>query len=144
MLQLDLQGLKFEFRIENYRPSTKENWDYEWCKVYARLYTAGPCVNYEVYSECLLCSEVEWLYEKLGELMDGIMTEDTAVPNIEPDFEFMLYPGGDSYHMGWRFNLWEGGALTCNSIHTMLDEDDIKELYKYLETVLAGGKSHRG
>lgn len=140
MLKLDLDGAQFEFRIENYRPSTRENWDYEWCKVYARADTKDAAVNYKVYSECMLCCEVEWLYKKLGELIDGTMTEDTKVSNIEPDFEYMLYPGkGGLHYMEWKFNLWDGGVLTCNSVLTMLNDKDIRSLYKYLTFVLTEG-----
>lgn len=138
MLQLDLEGMRFEFRIEKYRPSTRENWDYEWCKVYARACTNEPDINYETYSECMLCSEVEWLYSKLGELIKGSLNEDMEISFIEPDFEYCLHPReNNAYDMDWRFNLWNDGILTCNSIITYWCEDDIKKLYGYLKSVLA-------
>lgn len=139
MLQLDLEGLKFEFQIEDYHPSTRENWDYEWCMIYAKVCTQSPSINYEVHSECMLCCEVEWLYEKLSELMDGSMTETTEISNIEPDFEYKLSSGNNNtYCMEWKFNLWNGGVLTSNSILTTLDSGNIKKLHKYLEMVLVG------
>ena len=56
---------------------------------------------------------------------------------VEPDFEFMLYPSDKgSYYMEWKFNLWDGGVLTCNSFTLTFVDEDIQELIKYLKTVM--------
>lgn len=58
-LYLDLDGIDFHFRIENFRASSAENWDSEWCKVDLTL-QAGNWLNYQqVSSETMLCKEVE-------------------------------------------------------------------------------------
>lgn len=86
----------------------------------------------------MLCSEVEWLYEKLGELQDGLITSDTEISFIEPDFEYMLYPNNNGYYyMDWKFNLWNDGVLTCNSFTIMFYDKEIKELRKYLNDVIS-------
>lgn len=89
MLKLMIEGVKFEFCIEKYRPNTQENWDDEWCMVTARV--KNNVINYDIHCECMLCAEVEWLYNKLGELQDGLLINDTEISFIEPDFEYVLY-----------------------------------------------------
>ena len=75
MLELDLEGIQFELELENYRKSTKENWDDEWCVVTARVYK--DILKYSLHSSCLLCCEVEWLYQKLIELENGELADST-------------------------------------------------------------------
>lgn len=135
MLELDIDGIKFEFGIEDYRPSTKEHWDDEWCVVTARA--TSDALNYSIRSSCMVCCEVEWLYKKLVELEDGTLTDETEIFNIEPDFEYILYPSKNGqYYMDWKFNLWNGGALTCNSFTIMFGEEDIMKLREYLNDVM--------
>lgn len=135
MLELDIDGIKFEFGIEDYRPSTREHWDDEWCVVTARA--TSDALNYSIRSSCMVCCEVEWLYKKLVELEDGTLTDETEISNIEPDFEYTLYPSENGqYYMDWKFNLWNGGALTCNSFTIMFGEEDIMKLREYLNDVM--------
>lgn len=135
MLELDIDGIKFEFGIENYRPSTREHWDDEWCVVTARA--TSDVLNYSIRSSCMVCCEVEWLYKKLVELEDGTLTDETEISNIEPDFEYTLYPSENGqYYMDWKFNLWNGGVLTCNSFTIMFGEEDIMKLREYLNDVM--------
>ena len=135
MLELMIEGVKFEFCIEKYKPSTQENWDDKWCMITTRV--QSNVIHYDLHSECMLCSEVEWLYEKLGELQDGLITSDTEISFIEPDFEYMLYPNNNGYYyMDWKFNLWYDGVLTCNSFTIMFDDEEIKKLREYLNGVI--------
>lgn len=135
MLELDIDGIKFEFGIEDYRPSTREHWDDEWCVVTARA--TSDALKYSIRSSCMVCCEVEWLYNKLVELEDGTLTDETEISNIEPDFEYTLYPSENGqYYMDWKFNLWNGGVLTCNSFTIMFAEDDIRKLREYLNDVM--------
>lgn len=135
MLELDIDGIKFEFGIEDYRPSTREHWDDEWCVVTARA--TSDALNYSIRSSCMVCCEVEWLYKKLVELEDGTLTDETEISNIEPDFEYTLYPSENGqYYMDWKFNLWNGGVLTCNSFTIMFGEEDIMKLREYLNDVM--------
>ena len=46
----------------------------------------------------------------------------------------LLYKG--SYYMEWKFNLWDGGVLTCNSFTLTFVDEDIQELMKYLKRVM--------
>ena len=136
MLELMIEGGKFEFCIEKYRPSTQENWYDEWCMVTARV--KNNVLNYDIHCECILCTEVEWLYKKLGELQDGLITSDTEISFIEPDFEYVLYPNsnGDCY-MDWKFSLWNDGILTANSFTIVFDAAEIGKLRKYLNKVMS-------
>ena len=135
MLELDIDGIKFEFGIEDYRPSTRGHWDDEWCVVTARA--TSDALNYSIRSSCMVCCEVEWLYKKLVELEDGALTDETEISNIEPDFEYTLYPSENGqYYMDWKFNLWNGGVLTCNSFTIMFGEEDIMKLREYLNDVI--------
>ena len=139
MVKLDLDGIKFEFRVDDYRKCDVNIWDDTWCNVYVRLYTEDLMINYKSDGETLLCCEVEALYECLGKLIDGSMKENTLVTNIEPDFTFTLHPSEDrKYYMDWEFALWHEGGLTSSTIHTLFDSIDIKELYEYLKTVIEG------
>lgn len=88
MLELDIVGVKFEFGIEEYRPSTREHWDDEWCLVSVKV--KSDIIDYSIYSHCMMCCDVEWLYKNLIELQDETINEDTEVSFVEPDFEYML------------------------------------------------------
>lgn len=135
MLTLNIDEIKFEFAIEGYHPSSRENWDDEWCNVIARANSRD--LKYNINSNCMLCCEVEWLYDKLVELSNGTMKDDEEISFIEPDFEYKLFPNRSAhYYMEWKFNLWNEGVLTCNSITIMFDDDDIRELVKYLSNVI--------
>ena len=135
MFELDLEGRRFEFELENYKKSTKENWDVEWCVVTARVYS--DVLKYSLHSSCLLCCEVELLYQKLVELENGEIVDTTEIENIEPDFEYLLcHVASGVYYMEWKFNLWNEGCLTANSITITLNEEDIKKLREYLYNII--------
>lgn len=40
------------------------------------------------------------------------------------------------YYMEWKFNLWNEGCLTANSITITLNEEDIKKLREYLYNII--------
>ena len=135
MFELDLDGTQFEFELENYKKRTKENWYDEWCVVTARVYS--DVLKYSLYSSCLLCCEVELLYQKLVELEDGEIVDTIEIENIEPDFEYLLCNVASGiYYMEWKFNLWNEGYLTANSFTITLDEEDIKKLKEYLYVII--------
>lgn len=135
MFELDLEGTRFEFELENYKKSTKENWDVEWCVVTARVYS--DVLKYSLHSSCLLCCEVELLYQKLVELENGEIVDTTEIENIEPDFEYLLcHVASGAYYMEWKFNLWNEGCLTANSFTITLNEEDIKKLREYLYSII--------
>lgn len=97
----------------------------------------SDALNYSIRSSCMVCCEVEWLYKKLVELENGTLTDEIEISNIEPDFEYTLYPSKNGqYYMDWKFNLWNGGALTCNSFTIMFGEEDIMKLREYLNDVM--------
>ena len=135
MLELDIEGTIFEFEIEDYKPSTRECWDTEWCTVTARA--TSDVLNYSIRTACMLCCEVEYLYKRLMELENGALTEDLEICNIEPDFEYILYPGKNSdYFMDWKFNLWNGDMISCNSFTIMFDVDEIQKLRIYMGEII--------
>lgn len=136
MVKLDLDGFIFEFRVENYHKSSMANWEDEWCMVYVRFYSTDRAINYADYSESLLCCEVESLYVNLSELINGSLKENKHVEHIEPYYEYTCLPGDNFYSVEWVFNLWNNGALTSSSIHTMFGPDEVKELHEYLECVI--------
>lgn len=142
MLELELDGMKFEFRIDNYRTGIRKPWDDDWCMVLVKAICDS--INYSMYEECMLCSEVEWLYNKIVELQEGTLKETTELSFIEPDFEFMLYPNGQSHgFLDWKFNLWYDGALTGNSFTIMFASEDIEKLREYLRNVISRGNVSR-
>lgn len=94
--------------------------------------------NYDIHCECMLCTEVEWLYNKLGELQDGLLINDTEISFIEPDFEYVLYPNSNrDCYMDWKFNLWNDGILTANSFTIVFDAAEIGRLREYLDKVIS-------
>ena len=135
MLELGLEGIKFELEIRDYKKSSKENWDDEWCVVTATVFS--EIIKYSLHSSCLLCCEVEYLYQKLTELEEGKISDTTVFENIEPDFEYLFYhTATGTYYMEWKFNLWNEGCLTANSFTITLDEEDIKKLKEYLYIII--------
>ena len=101
----------------------------------ARVYS--DVLKYSLHSSCLLCCEVELLYQKLVELENGEIVDTTEIENIEPDFEYLLcHVASGVYYMEWKFNLWNEGCLTANSITITLNEEDIKKLREYLYNII--------
>ena len=135
MLELGLEGIKFELEIRDYKKSSKENWDDEWCVVTATIFS--EIIKYSLHSSCLLCCEVELLYQKLVELENGEIVDTTEIENIEPDFEYLLcHVASGVYYMEWKFNLWNEGCLTANSFTITFGEEDIKKLKEYLYNII--------
>ena len=135
MLELDLEGVRFELEIRNYKESTIENWDDEWCVVTAKAFS--DFIKFSLHSSCLLCCEVELLYQKLVELEDGEIVDTIEIENIEPDFEYLLcHVASGVYYMEWKFNLWNKGCLTANSFTITFGEEDIKKLKEYLYIII--------
>lgn len=137
--QLNLEGTKIEFKIENYRPSTKDEYYEEWCLITVKV--KGNGIDYSTHSECMMCCEIEWLNSELENMINGVFSEDRQITFLEPDFEFLLFPSKESnYYMDWKFRLWYKGALTCNYFVLSFVYDDIQKLKKYLEKVIENGK----
>lgn len=151
-LKLDLDGIIFQLQIRGYRPSTKENWDDNWCRVSLSL-TSRNWLDYSIREdEVLLSAEIETLAEDLSKLLNDDFSEILETDCIEPDFRFKLHPKKDlrddpkytyvqegyeieDISMEWIISFWDGG-LTDNFLSLKFCRDDIKYLSNYLNIVM--------
>lgn len=88
-LYLDLDGIDFYFKIEDYYPSRK-NKDY-WCRVTLDL-VSSKWLNYYEHSKILLSYEVEDLRDKIKLLLNNELIEKLELDNVEPDLIFYFLP----------------------------------------------------
>lgn len=151
-LELDISGIEVKLRINGYRPSTKENWDSNWCRC-DFLFASGDCLNYhKEEDEVLLSCEVEELEESLTKLLNNELLEVKEILCIEPDFNFILHPQKDlrtdprytyvqegyeiqDIYMDWKIFFWNEG-LTDNHLTVVFGREDIVKLRDYLASVI--------
>lgn len=149
--QIDADGIKIKLQINGYKPTSKENWDSEWCMC-DLLLSSGDWLNYNKEDDAvLLCSEIDWLAEDLTELLNNEISEEKEITCIEPDFVFKLYPQTDlkkdpkyiyvapgyeiqDIYIEWRIYFWNGG-LTENYLTVTLCRAEIELLRDYLVLV---------
>lgn len=94
-LQLDAQGINIYLKIKGYKPSDSDTWDSQWCNCDFSFYS-GTWLNYHKEDdEVLLSCEVEELADKLSQLLNDELSEQTEILCIEPDFIFTLFPKRD-------------------------------------------------
>ena len=150
-LRLDLEGIDFHFRITHYHPSTRGNWDCEWCNVDLSL-IAPHWLDYHIDNqEIMLCCEVESLKNKIEALLEDRLTQVEQISFIEPDLSFVLRPREDlrknpevSYVAPWHewtevdadleVHVWNH-ALTENRIVTGFSVDELKVVLCYLRLI---------
>jgi len=147
-LRLDLDGIITSLEIKNYRPSTQENWDEEWCKV-TFSFVRNDWLNYgKLDDELLLCSEVEELRDIIKKLLLDEITEPKELGFIEPDFQFEFNPKSIDNQLSlfeehpqvididaeWKVYFWDDG-LTDNYLSVSLIREDLEHLKNYLNYV---------
>ena len=149
----DISGIDVYLNIKGYSPSTKDDWDCNWCKC-DFMFKSGEWLNYHKEDdEVLLSSEVENLKEYLTKLLNGELFEVYEFECMEPDFIFILYPETDKrndpkyvyiqpgfeiedIHMEWKVYFWSDG-LTDNFLTVTLNRSDIIELRDYLSSIIS-------
>ena len=148
----DISGIDVYLKIKGYSPSTKDDWDCNWCKC-DFMFKSGEWLNYHKEdNEVFLSSEVENLEACLTKLINGELSEVYEFKCMEPDFVFILYPETDKrnepkyvyiqpgfeiedLHMEWKIYFWSDG-LTDNFLTITLDKSDIIELRDYLLSII--------
>ena len=151
-LRLDLEGMKVQLQIKGYQPSSRDYWDFQWCKV-DFAFAFPECINYTKQDdEVLLSCEVEELEAKLDDFINDKIIKSETLEFIEPDFVFELRPGYNKVEAGvcsyaapghemsaafmaWKVRLWQDG-LTDNYFSTTLDKEDMRILRDYLRLVM--------
>ena len=149
----DISGIDVYLNIKGYSPSTKDDWDCNWCKC-DFMFKSGEWLNYHKEDdEVFLSSEVENLKEYLTKLLNGELSEVYKFDCMEPDFIFTLYPETDKrndpkyvyiqpgfeiedIHMEWKIYFWSDG-LTDNFLTVTLNRIDIIELRDYLSSIIS-------
>lgn len=151
-LKLDLEGMKVQLQIKGYEPSSRDHWDFQWCKVDFTFVFPG-CLNYmKQDDEVLLSCEVEELEAKLDDFINDKIIKSETLEFIEPDFVFEFQPGYNMVEAGvcsyaapghemsaafmvWKVRLWQDG-LTDNYFSTTLEKEDMRILRDYLRLVV--------
>lgn len=151
-LKLDLEGMKVQLQIKGYQPSSRDYWDFQWCKV-DFVFVFPGCINYTKQDdEVLLSCEVEELESKLDDFINDKIIKSETLEFIEPDFVFEFQPSYNMVEAGvcsyaapghemsaaimvWKVHLWQGG-LTDNYFSTTLGKEDMKNLRDYLRLVM--------
>ena len=152
MFMLDISGINFQLRIKGYEPSTRENWDYQWCKC-DFSFCSGEWLNYHKENdEVLLSCEVEELEKSLTDLLNDKLDDVKEINCIEPDFQFILTPKQDLRNnpqyayiapgheitdiiMEFRIYFWNDG-LTDNYLSLTLDREEIAKFKEYLSLII--------
>ena len=102
-LRLDLEGMKVQLQIKGYQPSSRDYWDFQWCKV-DFTFAFPECINYTKQDdEVLLSCEVEELEAKLDDFINDKIIKSETLEFIEPDFVFEFQPG---------YNMEEAGVCS--------------------------------
>ena len=144
-LELDACGIEIKLRIKGYIPSTKDDWDNQWCPC-DFLFLSRDWLNYHKNDDTVLLScEVEALEESLTKLLANKLSEVKELSFIEPDFIFILHPqsnrisdpryGIEDIYLEWKVFFWNEG-LTDNHLVVTLYRDDIKTMRDYLSQVI--------
>lgn len=136
-LNLNLDGMEIWLGVNGYTPSTRENWDYQWCDV-DFSFKFENVINYRKDDdEVLLSCEIEEIVSVFTKLLNDEYTEKFRLGFIEPDFEFEILPKDDKGDMlvEWHVNLWHEG-LTGNYFSVCLDRNDISTMRDYLKCIV--------
>ena len=148
-IKFDLQGMRFNLKIENYRPH--QDVDGEWTKD-SFEFKFQDIINYKKDNyEAILSCEIDDLIKYLDELLNDKMNEPKDYTCIEPDFEFVFSPKFDvrndpnclyakpgteiiDIDLQLKVNLWDDG-LTNNYFSTTFGREEIEQLYTYLKLI---------
>jgi hypothetical protein len=144
---LDLDGIVFHFRINNYRKSTK-NWEDEWSRVDVGV-QADKWLDYHINSqEILLMCEIEELQKKIRALLNRESENDEYIECIEPDLAFYLHADKNRKNSEYGYKLYISGnvdmsleiafwndGLTANRLVLYFGESDLKILLCYLDLI---------
>lgn len=150
-LKLDLDGITFNFRISEYKKSTKE-WDAGWSREDLILQSQGWLYYKISNEELLLMCEVEELHTKIEALLTDEINLLEKMECIEPDFTFVFYPKFDERNdpryiyvapgkeivdisMELSIAFWNNG-LTSNRLVMSFDRLDLEKLLCYLKLVI--------
>ena len=138
---LNVDGINVYLKINNYKPSNRNNWDSLWCKC-DFMFSSGDWLNYHRENdEIILCSEIEELASIFTMLIDGKIVEYKEVTLIEPDFVFQLYPQTvnnsvlSDILVDWRVYFWYEG-LTSNYLSITLNREEIIILRDYFLNII--------
>ena len=112
---MNLDGTELKFEVKKYHPSTKNNWDCEWCQIFVSVHS--KYIHYEMDGETLLCCEIEEIHTKLKDALAGENTGRQELSFVEPDYEMVIEVYKDKNVMvDWIFHLWdEEDTLSANS-----------------------------
>lgn len=149
-LYLDLAGIEFHFSVNNYRKSTLDNWDVEWCNVDVTIHS-GNWLNYQISSEILLACEVEEIRDKISDLLEDRIQEQVEIEFIEPDLSLLLNPKEDirdnprvlyvalgheivDIDAELHIHFWNDG-LTANYLSLCFGRDELECLLFYLRYI---------
>lgn len=150
-LNLDVCGIKIQLRINGYRPSTKNDWDSQWCTCDFD-FSSGDWLNYHrECTEIMLSCEVEELESTLSQLLNDELKVTKEIACIEPDFVFTFYPKKDlrqdpnysniqsgyeflDCYMEWKIYFWHGG-LTDNFLTVTLGREEMSSFKNYLSSI---------
>ena len=134
-IRLDLEGLKFELKIEDYLPN--QTLDGKWSNVSFNFEFQNIIKYSQNRSENMLCYEIDELILNMEDLLNDRLIERKVVEEIEPDFTFIFNPKDEQkkgIDMEMKVRLWDGG-LTCNYFATTFGREEIEQLLLYLSLI---------
>lgn len=130
----DADGMRIRLRIDRYQSPAKHEYGDWWCDC-GYSFQMGKFLCYEAESvEILTPEDVDYLSQKLSDLLSGKITENEEASFPEPDFAFKFYPKTPETDISleWIVNFWDRGALTANFLTITLDRDKIELLNNFL------------
>lgn len=140
-LELELDGINLELKIEDYKENS--GFSDDWCRVTLYL-KSNDWLNYRIDRKLILNSyEIDEIANGLEKIMHtpryGLEEKDFTLEFIEPDIVFKFYDSEilKSDHMlDIEISLWtKDRGLSANRIVLTLLDKDIKKLYNYIQRV---------
>lgn len=151
-LNLNVEGIAIELEIKEYKKTKKDD-NPIFCEC-SYSFTSKNWLNYSKKDDQIIaCDEVDFLFEKLKELVNDELINDEEIEFWEPDFSFELITKKDlrkdkrytyiakgfeitDICLKWFVHFWdEDGALSENYLCITLAREDINKLIDYLEDI---------
>lgn len=133
-LNLDIDGMKFSIKIEEYRPNQDE--DGNFVKATYSFEFQDIIKYHKERDEVFLSCEIDKLIEYMEQLLNDELSEITSYDCIEPDFEFIFNPKYNNIDIDLELRVYlYNPLLTCNYFSVLFNREQIKELHTYLSLI---------
>ncbi len=147
-MKFNLDGITVNLQISGYKKSSLAGRFDEWCDISFSL--QSDYLSYEQRGAFLLCQELEELYEKMTDLIEGRMTAREHMFFAEPVMEFRLRPALHDEDSESDIDMYliinfadDEGVVTANNIQILFGREAVEQLHAYLTDVISKGTGRK-